>query len=180
MPDILDRAVVFSTAWFDVIAKTLDTQPEPYYTLKVPDYVAVVPMTSEGKVVLVQQYRPVVEDVTLELPSGHVEPGEDPEHAIRRELLEETGYQANAIEFLGRFAPDTGRLSNTMWCYFAPWVTPTTAPPEQGIEVVLCTQYELLQMVTKGLINPGLHLGVLLLAILKSEMSVEIARGLRM
>ena len=66
-----------------------------------------------------RQYRPAVEERTLELPSGHVDPGETPIAAATRELMEETGYVADKIEEIGVIRPDTGRLSNRLWCFFA-------------------------------------------------------------
>src|SRR3990167_3484347 len=62
--------------------------------------VCVLALTTENKVVLAKQFRPGPEKVLLELPGGGIEDGEEPEDAIRRELLEETGY-AGDIKFIG-------------------------------------------------------------------------------
>ena len=104
MNEILDRSVVFSTPWFNILAKTLAGWESPYYVVDGSDYVTVLPTTASGGVVLVRQFRPALEDFSLELPSGHIEKGESPEEAARRELLEETGYTAGKLEFLGEFA----------------------------------------------------------------------------
>ncbi|MCC6024556.1 MAG: NUDIX hydrolase, partial [Thaumarchaeota archaeon] len=53
---------------------------------------AIVPVTPDGKIVLVRQYRHPVGDYILEIPAGTLKPGEDPEICARRELEEETGY----------------------------------------------------------------------------------------
>ena len=66
----------------------------PFYMLELPDYVSVIALTPARELLLVRQHRPVVGRETLELPSGHVDPGERPEDAARRELLEETGFDA--------------------------------------------------------------------------------------
>ena len=87
--------------------------------LQTKDYVSVVAVTEDGRLLLVRQFRPAVGRMTLELPSGHVEPGETPEQAARKELLEETGYLADTFTLLGNLSPDTGRLGNRMWCFFA-------------------------------------------------------------
>src|SRR4051812_18676217 len=113
----LVRRAVFETKWFSLIE---EAQPsgDSFYMLELPDYVSVVALTPARELLLVRQHRPVVGRETLELPSGHVDPGERPEDAARRELLEETGFAAEELELLGILVPDVGRLANRMWCYF--------------------------------------------------------------
>ena len=138
--DIVDRRSVFATQWFDLVAKQLSGDPAPHYSIATRDYVSVVAVTIQGSLALVRQFRPAIEQMTLELPSGHVDEGETPESAARRELREETGLLANEFIPLGDLAPDTGRLGNRMWCYFAPGVAPDPAVrflPEPGIEPVM-------------------------------------------
>src|SRR5687767_14179290 len=108
---ITKRSVVFESPWCRLLAQTLPSGA-PYYMLALPDYVAIVARTPGGRVLLVRQHRPVVDQDTIELPSGHVEAGETPEEAARRELLEETGMVAGEMELLGVMSPDVGRLLN--------------------------------------------------------------------
>lgn len=89
---------------------------------------------------MVRQYRPAVETSTLELPCGHVEEGDTPEEAARKELLEETGYVAEQMILLANLAPDTGRLGNRMWCFFAPHAMQESSSafqPEEGVEPLI-------------------------------------------
>ena len=111
--------VVFSTPWFEIVEKHPTAGGTPHYALLTKDYVSVVAVTRDGRLPLVRQYRPAVGRTTLELPSGHVEDGETPEAAARKELLEETGLVADDWTCLGDLSPDTGRLANRMWCFFA-------------------------------------------------------------
>ncbi len=131
--------VVLDTKWFQVVARRPPSFSEPHYSLRTRDYVAVVAVNSSGELLLVRQFRPAVWETTLELPCGHVDHGQTPESAARTELLEETGHEAARFELLGDFSPDTGRLGNRMWCFFARNAQPTRDPayrPEAGIEFV--------------------------------------------
>lgn len=69
-----------------------------YYVLEYPGWVNAVALTEENEVILIKQYRHAAEKVILELPGGCIDAGESPEEAIKRELLEETGYQFSSIE----------------------------------------------------------------------------------
>lgn len=121
MPYVKNRRPVFHTPWFRVVAKDVAGlgADEPFYILEGSDYVTVLPVTDRADVVLVRQYRPAVERYTVEFPSGHIDPGETPEQAARRELLEETSYRADALSLLGTLHSDTGRHANRLWCFFA-------------------------------------------------------------
>ena len=66
-----------------------------------PGAAAVVPLTQEGNVILVRQYRYPFAQVMLEIPAGKLDPGEEPIACAQRELLEETGYQAQELIPLG-------------------------------------------------------------------------------
>ncbi|MGK7873336.1 MAG: NUDIX hydrolase [Xenococcaceae cyanobacterium] len=134
-----------------------------------PDYVSIIAVTEGQDILLVRQYRPVVESYTLEVPSGHVDPGESPADAAKRELLEETGYRAENVELLGNFLPDSGRLENEMWCYYASGVVRTTSVTEIGIEVILHDYKNIMKLVAEGKIQNALHVGAILLAKLKSD-----------
>ncbi len=73
---------VYSTPWFDLIAKTMREGEPPYYSLRLPDYVGILAFTPERRIIAVRQYRPAVEQYTLELPAGLVDPGEAPERLL--------------------------------------------------------------------------------------------------
>ena len=166
----LHTEVAWTTPWFDILAKTMRTGEAPYYSLRLPDYAAIVAITAEGRVLAVRQYRPAVERHTIELPSGLVDPGESPAEAAARELLEETGYQAAAVDVLGPMLPDTGRLANRIWTCVAGGVRRIEGrEPEAGIEVLTYSPAELDQAVADGTFDHALHVAVWAVAKLRSR-----------
>jgi 8-oxo-dGTP pyrophosphatase MutT (NUDIX family) len=115
-----------------------------------------------------------VEEKTLELPSGHVENGQTPEEAARQELLEETGHVADHFECLGNLWPDTGRLSNRMWGYFAANAIPTCDPkhcPEAGVDLVLYGE-TVRSLLAEIDFSSALSRAVILEAVVKGHISI--------
>jgi ADP-ribose pyrophosphatase len=172
----LKTEVAFATPWFEVLAKTMKPGEAPYYSLRLPDYAAVVAITEDQRVLAVRQYRPAVERPTIELPSGLVDPGESPAEAARRELLEETGYEAAEVEVLGSMEPDTGRLGNRIWSCVATGARRVEGrAPEEGIEVLTYSFPELARATAEGEFNHALHVAVLLVAMVKGRVRLPVA-----
>jgi len=76
--------------------------------IKHPGAVAIIAITNEGKLVMVEQYRKALERSIVEIPAGKLESGEEPIHTARRELEEETGYGAHQFKYLQAFATSPG------------------------------------------------------------------------
>lgn len=167
---IRDRKAAFTTPWFELTAKQTDLDPQPFYSLKQADYVAVIAITAEGDHVFVRQYRPAVEDYTLELASGLVDDGSTPEATVIRELEEETGYSGANPQLLGALYPDTGRLQNRMWCYV---VRDVRAIPgykvERGMEPVVVSADRVEDVLRGGELSCALHYAAFMLLQLRSE-----------
>jgi 8-oxo-dGTP pyrophosphatase MutT (NUDIX family) len=85
---------------------------DEYHVAEYPDWACALALTPDGHAVLVEQYRYGIDRVSLELPAGALDPGEDPLAAARRELREETGYEADRWTRLGRCAVEPGRHTN--------------------------------------------------------------------
>ncbi len=87
--------------------------------IDVPDWVNIIPLTPQGEVVLIRQFRVGIWSNTLEIPGGTVESGEEPMHAAIRELEEETGYRPRKVELLGFVHPNPAILNNRCYSYLA-------------------------------------------------------------
>lgn len=84
-----------------------------------PEAAAVVPFVSEDEILMVRQYRYALGKETLEIPAGKLDPGETPEACVRRELREETGYEAGEFTFLYTYAPAIGYSNERIHIYSA-------------------------------------------------------------
>ena len=84
-----------------------------FYRLECPDWINVIPLTDEGNVVMVRQYRHGTDEETIEIPGGQMDAEDgDPMEAERRELLEETGYGGGEWTDLGWVHPNPAILNN--------------------------------------------------------------------
>lgn len=93
--------------------------------------VAVVPLTADGKVVMVRQYRYPLARVTLEIPAGKLDVGEDPYSAALRELEEETGMRAASLQCIGKLHPSCAILDECITLYLARDLTYTAPNPDE-------------------------------------------------
>jgi len=100
--------------------------------------VGIIPITNDGKVVLVKQYRYAVCGELLEIPAGIVEKGEDPINTASRELREETGHDARRLKELGRFYTSPGFSNELLILYLAEDLFPSKLKEDDDefIEVV--------------------------------------------
>ncbi|RNC97787.1 NUDIX domain-containing protein [Lysinibacillus halotolerans] len=84
-----------------------------------PGAVAIIAITKDGKMVLVEQYRKPLERSIIEIPAGKLEPGEEPAVTARRELEEETGYGCNELNYLQTFATSPGFADEVIHLFVA-------------------------------------------------------------
>lgn len=131
-----------------------------FYVIESSDWVNVIPLTPEGQVVCVRQYRHGIEEITLEVPGGIVDPGDaDPAEAARREMHEETGYTAEEIIPLGAVAPNPAIQNNRCHSYLALGARPAGDQRLDGAEEIEVVQVDLddvPHLITSGRINHAL------------------------
>ena len=164
-PRILSRTRTRVSLWVELIEKEVEFQPdgatEIYHCVTQAAYVGMFVRTSDGYIPIVRQYRPSVEEYTWELPAGTIDPGETPEQAARRELLEETGLECGEMLPLGSFYPDTGRIQVDAYAFYI--TTPFRAPHpvyEEGLTIRYVDHTELKRMIVSGDFRHCVHLAI--------------------
>ncbi|MGQ9574699.1 MAG: NUDIX hydrolase [Thermoguttaceae bacterium] len=127
-----------------------------FVVLHSPDWVNVVPLTEDGQVVLVRQFRHGLREVTLEIPGGVIDAGESPQAAAQRELREETGYVAEGVRLLGRVVPNPAFQDNYAYMFVAEKCRRLSEPrpdPLEELEVLLWPLDAIPELIRRGEIN---------------------------
>jgi 8-oxo-dGTP pyrophosphatase MutT (NUDIX family) len=115
-----------------------------FYVLESQDWMNVIPLTAEGKVVLIHQYRHGTGEVTLEIPGGLVDEDDgDPARTAARELREETGYEAREIIPIGHTRPNPAFLNNTCYTFLALDACLVGSPELEGAEDIAVEEVQL-------------------------------------
>jgi len=143
-----------------------------YFVLEYPDWVNAVALTTDNKIIMVRQYRHAAGVVSLEIPGGVIEEGELPEEAMRRELLEETGYEFNQFEPLCKLHANPSTANNITHCYLARGgvkVQEQDLDAQEEIQVEEYTIQEVKQLLSENKITQALHVSSLFYALMKLE-----------
>lgn len=120
-----------------------------------PGAVAIVALTNDGRICLVRQYRTSLARVTVEVPAGKLDPGEDPLECAKRELLEETGMTADKMAFLTTICTSVGFADELIHIYMATGLHFSVPDPDEDefINVDLVPLNELIDAVLDGRIE---------------------------
>lgn len=135
----------------------------PFYVIEAGDWINIIPVTPDKKVVLVKQYRHAIQEVTLEIPGGMVDDHEkDPQLAAEREMLEETGYKSDQIYYLGSMTPNPAIINNRLHSFLALNTVKISGQSLEGtedIEVELVDLKKMPGLISSGGIHNALVLG---------------------
>lgn len=135
-----------------------------FYYIDTADWVNIVPITSDGQLVCIRQFRHGNESITLEIPGGMVDPGEDPAVSAARECFEETGYQCGSVESLGVLAPNPALFNNSVHTFVAHDVVLSgeiANTPTERTEVELVPMQEVPDKLLSGEIDHALVVATL-------------------
>jgi ADP-ribose pyrophosphatase len=161
-PGLMELVEAEDTVWqgqiFDVSRLTVEL-PDGRHALRDvvrhPGAVAIVALTDDGRICLVRQYRAALGRVTVEVPAGKLDPGEDPLECAHRELLEETGMRAGRMAFLTTMATGAGFCDELIHLYMATDLAFAHSDPDadEFINVDLVPVGELVDAVLDGRIE---------------------------
>ncbi len=118
--ETIDEQIAYSCPGFDIVNETVelpDGTETDFDYLTEGESAVILPFTTEGEVVVIDEWRHAVKRTNRGLPAGSLEPDEDHEAGARRELREETGYEAGEMRYLGGFEPANG-FANAYFHYF--------------------------------------------------------------
>lgn len=140
---------------------------DQFHLLDSPNWSAVLAVTPENQVVMVEQYRHGLGRTSRELPAGVIEPDESPLEAARRELLEETGFFSERWHVLLEVSPEPNRSSHRAFVFVALDARPVQTPkPDQSevLRTLLLPAEALLDDVDRGVLDHGIHVAAILMA----------------
>ena len=119
----LKSDVAYSTPIFDLHRRRsmhARRGERDFFILDAPNWVNIIPLAKNGDVVMIRQWRHGISEFTLEVPGGMVDPeDESPMHAARREMIEETGFDSDAIVALGKVHPNPAIQGNICFSFLA-------------------------------------------------------------
>ena len=149
----IDTRWAFEGKYLKVRHDTIHTNPVKNWDIVVSlGAVAVIPIDSQGHIVLVEQWRRAIERVTLELPAGMLDPGESPEDCAQRELQEETGFKAGSLKPFGGCFSSPGCMSEYIHLYLGKDLSesPLNADDTDLIDIRAVSLDEALKLIGNG------------------------------
>jgi ADP-ribose pyrophosphatase len=169
-----NKQTVFQTEWFSIEQESFDhiesLKGKPYYRINSPDGVLILALTETEEIILVKQFRPALNQYTLEFPSGFINASERPQEAAARELYEETDYACKTLKCLGKGRIMMNRHNSRLFAFYGTGaVKHHESEGKEDIEVVLVTSDEFKALVLSGEFEQFAAVALLVLADWKFE-----------
>ncbi|MBI5037162.1 MAG: NUDIX hydrolase [Candidatus Kerfeldbacteria bacterium] len=162
IPILVNQRVGFQK---DIIELPDGTRREYYLTNRGKKSAFILPVDARGRILLLREYRYPLQKVIIGPVGGEVDPGETPLQGAKRELMEETGYQARSVRLLGTFYASPANSDTFFYTYIATRLTPGTNQLDQGeyLQPVWYTRAEVRRMIrTRQIKDPYLLASLLL------------------
>lgn len=158
-PNKLSQKQVFSCTVFTVDEERYQGDAGEFtrYSVRHPGAAVFLPVTSDGKLLLVKQYRASIGVSLLEAPAGTLDPNESPLECAKREIQEEVDMKAEEWTDLGELYPAPGFCDEKQYLFLAKGLSPSSLPgdEDEDIEVVEISASEVEQAIAEGAILDG-------------------------
>lgn len=169
----LSSKYIFNDSWCKLRKDAYKTPQgkivDSYYVYEFPEWVTAVPVTEDGRIVMVRQYRHALGEICLETPGGCVDDTDlNHEEAIKRELLEETGYAFSSYQYLGKVSANPSTNTNLMHMFLATGgkkISEQQLDANEEIEIELFTMEEIKNLIRENKIVQAMHVTCFLYAL---------------
>lgn len=163
--EVLNSKYLLNKPWatirVDHVKLANGTEIPDYYVYEYPNWVNVLAITEDGKIVIIQQYRHGLGESIYEIPAGVCDDTDENYMAsAKRELLEETGYGKGEWELLMTVSPNPGTNTNLCYCFLAKNVVKLSSQhlePTEDIELSLMTIDEVKELLLNGEFKQAMH-----------------------
>ncbi|MBS0995522.1 NUDIX hydrolase [Gluconobacter cerinus] len=170
---VQSSSYILKDPWISIRADACKTEDgitiDPFYVLEYPDWVQIVAIDRDDRVILLEQYRHGWKTTSLELPAGAIETADNsPIAAARRELEEETGFTSDFWQHIATLAPNPANQTNRCHIILARDVIKSSVPkndPTERVQISFCPIEEARTLACDGKIIQSMHVAALALAL---------------